>query len=139
MRYIKVFLLVVLFFLVMMFFVQNQQSFSQTMPLKLDLLFMAPLESAPLPFYTLLIICFVLGGLCVLAMLLWDRLSLSAKATMTGMRARTLEKDLVKSVKNTEAVQKKLEEAEARIAQLTSDLEEARKPVPAFTNDFNQN
>ena len=62
MRYIKVLLLVVLFFLIMMFFVQNQGAFSQTMPLKLDLLFIAPLESAPLPFYTLLVICFVLGG-----------------------------------------------------------------------------
>ena len=129
MRYIKVLLLVVLFFLIMMFFVQNQGAFSQTMPLKLDLLFIAPLESAPLPFYTLLVICFVLGGLCVLAMLLWDRLSLSAKVTMSNMRARTFEKDLQNSVKNTEAVQKKLEEAEAKIAKLTEELEQAKKPA----------
>ena len=129
MRYIKVLLLVVLFFLIMMFFVQNQGAFSQTMPLKLDLLFIAPLESAPLPFYTLLVICFVLGGLCVLAMLLWDRLSLSAKVTMSNMRARTFEKDLQKSDKNTEAVQKKLVEAEAKIAKLTEELEQAKKPA----------
>ena len=61
MRYIKVLLLVILFFLVMMFFVQNQSAFSQAVALKLDLLFLPPVESAPLPFYTLLIICFVLG------------------------------------------------------------------------------
>lgn len=127
MRYIKVLLLVVLFFLIMMFFVQNQGSFSQTMPLKLDLLFVDPMESAPLPFYTLLVICFVLGGICVLAMLLWDRLSLSAKVTMVSMRARALEKDLQKSIKNTEAVQKKLTEAEAEIAKLKEELEQARK------------
>ena len=48
MRYIKVLLLVILFFLVMMFFVQNQAAFSQAVPLKLDLLFMPALESAPL-------------------------------------------------------------------------------------------
>ncbi len=81
MRYIKVLLLVILFFLVMMFFVQNQSAFSQAVALKLDLLFLPPVESAPLPFYTLLIICFVLGALCILAMLMWDRVSLSAKLT----------------------------------------------------------
>lgn len=52
MRYIKVLLLVILFFLVMMFFVQNQSAFSQAVALKLDLLFLPPVESAPLPFYT---------------------------------------------------------------------------------------
>ncbi|MEG2140008.1 MAG: hypothetical protein RRY20_04380 [Bilophila sp.] len=114
MRYIKVLLLVILFFLVMMFFVQNQQSFSQAMPLRLDLLILAPLESAPLPFYTLLIICFVLGALCVLGMLMWDRITLSAKLTMLNMRARGLEKELQKATKATELVQQKLDAAEAK-------------------------
>ena len=94
MRYIKVLLLVILFFLVMMFFVQNQSAFSQAVALKLDLLFLPPVESAPLPFYTLLIICFVLGALCILAMLMWDRVSLSAKLTMANMRARGFRRSL---------------------------------------------
>ena len=108
MRYIKVLLLVILFFLVMMFFVQNQSAFSQAVALKLDLLFLPPVESAPLPFYTLLIICFVLGALCILAMLMWDRVSLSAKLTMANMRARGFEKDVAKALKTNEALQKKL-------------------------------
>ena len=101
MRYIKVLLLVILFFLVMMFFVQNQSAFSQAVALKLDLLFLPPVESAPLPFYTLLIICFVLGALCILAMLMWDRVSLSAKLTMANMRARSFEKDVAKALKSS--------------------------------------
>ena len=101
MRYIKVLLLVILFFLVMMFFVQNQSAFSQAVALKLDLLFLPPVESAPLPFYTLLIICFVLGALCILAMLMWDRVSLSAKLTMANMRARGFEKDVAKALKSS--------------------------------------
>ena len=113
MRYIKVLLLVILFFLVMMFFVQNQSAFSQAVALKLDLLFLPPVESAPLPFYTLLIICFVLGALCILAMLMWDRVSLSAKLTMANMRARGFEKDVAKALKTNEALQKKLDAAEA--------------------------
>ena len=116
MRYIKVLLLVILFFLVMMFFVQNQSAFSQAVALKLDLLFLPPVESAPLPFYTLLIICFVLGALCILAMLMWDRASLSAKA-----------------LKTNEALQKKLDAAEAKAAQLAEDVENAKKSASALT------
>ena len=127
MRYIKVLLLVILFFLVMMFFVQNQSAFSQAVALKLDLLFLPPVESAPLPFYTLLIICFVLGALCILAMLMWDRVSLSAKLTMANMRARGFEKDVAK------ALQKKLDAAEAKAAQLAEDVENAKKSASALT------
>ena len=127
MRYIKVLLLVILFFLVMMIFVQNQGAFSQAVPLKLDLLFLPPVESAPMPFYTLLIICFVLGALCILAMLMWDRVSLSAKLTVANMRVRSLEKELAKAAKSTEAVQKKLEASEAKAAQLADDVENAKK------------
>lgn len=127
MRYIKVLLLVILFFLVMMFFVQNQGAFSQAVPLKLDLLFLPPVESAPMPFYTLLIICFVLGALCILAMLMWDRVSLSAKLTVANMRVRSLEKELAKAAKSTEAVQKKLEASETKAAQLADDVENAKK------------
>ena len=132
MRYIKVLLLVILFFLVMMFFVQNQSAFSQAVALKHDLLFLPPVESAPLPFYTLLIICFVLGALCILAMLMWDRLSLSAKLTMANMRVRGLEKDLSKALKNTEQVESKLAASENKVAQLTDDMEQAQKSADAF-------
>ena len=111
----------------MMFFVQNQSAFSQAVALKLDLLFLPPVESAPLPFYTLLIICFVLGALCILAMLMWDRVSLSAKLTMANMRARGFEKDVAK------ALQKKLDAAEAKAAQLAEDVENAKKSASALT------
>ena len=52
MRYIKVFLLVLIFFIVMMFFVQNQASFADPVVLKLDLLVMEPIETIPLPLYS---------------------------------------------------------------------------------------
>lgn len=118
MRYLKVLLLVLLFFVVMMFFVQNQTSLSQNIPLTLDLLLLPPMESAPMPFYTLLIVCFVLGGLCILAMLMWDRVAISTKLTLSAMRIRSLEKELGKSMKQMEQVQQKLTDAEATIENL---------------------
>lgn len=117
MRYVKVLLLVVLFFLVMMFFVQNQGVFSQAMGLKLDLLFIPPMESAPLPFYTLLLICFLLGALCTLLMLVWDRLTISARLARANMRIRSLEKELQKASKVQEDIQLKVANAETRAAE----------------------
>lgn len=137
MRYIKVLLLVVLFFLIMMFFVQNQGAFSQTMPLKLDLLFIAPLESAPLPFYTLLVICFVLGGLCVLAMLLWDRLSLSAKVTMSNMRAAPLKRTSRSPSRTLKPYRKSLKKPKPRSPSLRKNSNRPKSPPPSFPSKTN--
>lgn len=117
----------------MMFFVQNQSAFSQAVALKLDLLFLPPVEPAPLPLYTLLVICFVLGALCILAMLMWDRASLSVKLTMTNIRARGFEKDVAKALKTSGALQKKFDAVEAKAVQLAEDVENAKRSASALT------
>ena len=114
MRYIKVFLAIVFFYFVMLFFVQNQVSLSQTMQLKLDLMFAPPMESVPLSFYMLALICFLLGGVCALIMLLWDRLSLAAQLGSSRRRLKTAENELAKSSENLETLKKELAQAVAR-------------------------
>ena len=74
MRYIKVFLLVLVFFVVMMFFVQNQASFSDPVTLRLDVLFLPSMESMPIPLYAIMLACFAVGAVLVLLMLIWDRI-----------------------------------------------------------------
>lgn len=96
MRYIKVFVLVILFFLVMMFFVQNQASFADPVALKFDLFFLPPIETLPLPLYSIMLICFALGALLVLSMLMWDRMTLSARVMSSRRKLTTLEKKYVK-------------------------------------------
>lgn len=134
MRYLKVLILVILFFLIMTFFVQNQEAFSQASALKLDLLFCSPIESSPLPFYSLLIISFVLGALCVLIMLMWDRLSLSARLGSTKMKVNSLEKELAKARKENEEAQKQVEEAQALAKKLGEELE-AKKAIGTVSFD----
>ena len=107
MRYIKVFLFVLLFFLIMMLFVQNQASFSDPVTLKFDPLFAPAMESIPLPRYALLLICFALGAGLVLAMLVWDRLSLSSRLAVATRRGN--------------ALQKQLDKANAQIEKLTAE------------------
>ena len=107
MRYIKVFLFVLLFFLIMMLFVQNQASFSDAVTLKFDPLFAPAMESIPLPRYALLLICFAMGAGLVLAMLVWDRLSLSSRLAVASRRGN--------------ALQKQLDKANAQIEKLTAE------------------
>ncbi|MBR3880333.1 MAG: LapA family protein [Mailhella sp.] len=124
MRYIKVFLLVLLFFVIMMLFVQNQASFSDSVTLTFDTMFGPTFKSIPMPRYALLLISFALGALLVLAMLLWDRLSLSSRLGAARRRGNSL--------------QKQLDKANAQIAKLTedkkkfeADLEAAKEAVKA--------
>ncbi len=96
MRYIKVFLLIIVFFLAMIFFVQNQASFEDSIVLKFDLMFVPSVESIPVPLYAIMLICFTAGGLLVLLMLLWDRVSLSARCAAAKSKASGLNKKLIK-------------------------------------------
>lgn len=112
MRYIKVFLLILLFFVVMMLFVQNQPSFSDSVVLKFDPMFMPELTSTPLPRYALLLICFALGAAVVLAMLLWDRLSLSSRLAASRRRENALRKQLEKITAEKEKLEASIKAAE---------------------------
>lgn len=132
MRYLKVFFLVLLFFFVMLFFVQNQPAFSTTMPLKLDLMLNGwTFESKPVPFYTLLLVCFLLGALITLLMLVWDRMSLSTRLTFTSMKARGLEKDAGRYRKAAEQTDAKLSEMNAKL----TELDKANKELKTQLKD----
>ena len=114
MRYLKVFLAIVFFYFVMLFFVQNQEALSQTMQLRLDLMFVPPVESLPLSFYMLSLICFLFGGICTLLMLLWDRLSMSAQLGGSRRKLRAAEKQLTNTSEALEALKKELGQTVAR-------------------------
>lgn len=124
MRYLKVFLLVLIFFIVMMFFVQNQPSFADPVVLKLDLFVVPAMETIPLPLYSVMLICFALGALIVLAMLMWDRLALSSRAMNARRRAASLEKKLAKSEADLAQLNAKFTETENK---LKAELDAAEK------------
>lgn len=121
MRYIKVLCLVLLFFFVMMFFVQNHDVFSHAMSLKLDLVVIPGMESSPMPFYTLLLLAFLIGALCSFGMLVFDRVSMTAKLAKATMTIRSLEKELKRKGGSTN------ESSEIEDAVKEFDSEEAKK------------
>ncbi len=131
MRYIKVLLGVIVFFLVMLFFVQNQTAFSQTTNLKLDLVLYTFETTGPVHFYTLLLITFLLGALVCFLMLVWDRLSLSGRVGISKMKIRSLERDLDRTEKNRDVLIKQIEDLEKKLgiaeAKLAEELDEEQE------------
>jgi lipopolysaccharide assembly protein A len=100
MRFVKVVFLILLFFISMMFFIQNTEVLSQSMSLKLSLFTESlTLKSVPLPFYFLLLIGFVLGGALVLFYFLLDKIRLTKALKHNKGRIAKLEQE-VNSLRN---------------------------------------
>ena len=96
MRYVKVLLLAVVFFLSLVFFFQNQASLSQQLVLTLNLFFSPPMSSIPLPFYFLVVAAFALGALFTLCFLVWDKVNLSARLLKHKWQISSLEREVEK-------------------------------------------
>ena len=86
MRYVKVLLLAILFFLALVFFFQNQNALSQNLVLTLNLFFLPPMASIPLPFYFMVVAAF----------LVWDKVNLSARLMKSKWRVSSLEREVEK-------------------------------------------
>ncbi len=125
MRYIKVFLLVLLFFVIMMLFVQNQASFSDSVTLTFDTMFGPAFKSMPIPRYALLLLSFALGAVVVLSMLLWDRLSLSSRLGAARRRGNSLQKQLDKANAQIQKLTAEKDKAAADLAAAQEALKEA--------------
>ena len=96
MRYIKVLLLVLIFFITMLFLFQNQETLARDMALKLNLFFLPPMKPVTLPTYFILLTGFLLGALFSMAFFLWDKLSLSARLMKAQWKVRNLEKEVAR-------------------------------------------
>ncbi len=129
MRYLKVFLGVVLFYVVVLFFVQNHDFLSQTMPLKFDLMFIPAQESLPVPQYALMLICFLIGALCTLSMLIWDRITISTSLAVSNRKVKGVEKELAKAKINSDAYKAELEAAKLNIAELEEKQKELQSEI----------
>ncbi len=128
MRYLKVFLMVVILFFVMMLFVQNMGSFSDPVTLKFDPMFFPAVTSIPLPRYSLLLISFVAGAALVLFMLMWDRVTLSSRLSAARRRIAGMEKKLRIAADEKEKLLAALKSAEEAV---TSETEKAAKAEKA--------
>lgn len=103
MRYVKVLLLAILFFLTLVFFFQNQGALSQEMVLTLNLFFIPSMSSIALPFYFLVLAAFFVGALLTLCFLVWDKVNLSARLMKSKWRVSSLEREVEKLQKKVDS------------------------------------
>lgn len=136
MRYIKVLLLAIFFFLSLVFFFQNQTALSQSMVLTFNLFFLPPVSSIALPFYFLLIVAFACGVLLSLAFLVWDKLNSSAKLMKQRWRISSLERAVAKGKKQAEAqaaraefLEKQGKEQQLKTTQAVADAVKADESI----------
>ena len=94
MRFIRVFLAILIFFLAVIFVVQNSDFLGETVQLRMDLFVLPVQKTIPLPFYFIVLVAFLLGGLLAIAFLLLDRIRLGLGLTSARRRIKHLEREL---------------------------------------------
>lgn len=94
MRFIKIPLMIVIFLLVVIFLVENHAVFSQTMIVRLDLLYGVNWSSPEMPIYFYLAFCFLVGFVVCLLLLLSDRIKNSRALRKCQKNVRALEQEI---------------------------------------------
>lgn len=134
MRYIKVLLMVLLIFLALVFFFQNQKPLSQEMVLTLNLFFVPPMSSISLPLYFVVASAFVVGAVLATCFFWWNKVSMSTRLMTSKWRVRSLEKELLKAQKAIATQDKREAILKAKAAREekkeTPAIETAAAPVP---------
>ncbi len=94
MRFIRVLLAICVFFLAVIFVVQNSEFLGQTTQFKLDLFVSEARQTIPLPLYFVILTAFLLGGLTAIIFLLCDRIRLGLKLCKARRKIKHLEREL---------------------------------------------
>jgi lipopolysaccharide assembly protein A len=98
MRYIKVLLLTLFFFVSMVFFIQNNEVLSKLLVLKLELLDLHFI-SRELPFYLIVLLSFVVGSIFSMSYFLIEKVRLSKELKAANAKLAALEQE-VTSLRN---------------------------------------
>ncbi|WP_045222582.1 LapA family protein [Desulfonatronum thioautotrophicum] len=98
MRYLKVLLLTLFFFVSMVFFIQNNEMLANELILKLEL-FDASFVSRELPFYLIVLLSFVVGSVFSMSYFLAEKIRLNHELKASKAKLAALEQE-VTSLRN---------------------------------------
>ncbi len=93
MRFVKFVLLVLFFLAFMVFFVQNNAQLSTALELKFNM-FMLNYQSAPIPFYMVMLLFFVCGALFSTLFFVIDRIRIGSQLREAQYKKNSLESEL---------------------------------------------
>ncbi len=128
MRYIKVLLLTLFFFVSMVFFIQNNEVLSNELVLKM-VLFDMSFVSRELPFYLVVLLSFVVGSLFSMSYFLGEKIRLSRELKAANAKQAALEQE-VTSLRNLPLEEETYPATSPKTVPATSIEEE---PYPAQT------
>ncbi len=94
MRFVKVILIVIFFFVSMLFFVQNKEVLTQAFVLSLDVPGLPTLHSVPVALYVLVLCAFLAGGLLCTAWFFLDKIRQNRQMREYQNRLVGLEREL---------------------------------------------
>jgi chromate transport protein ChrA len=98
MKYLRIAVLILLFFLSMLFFVQNQEVLSKTTRFYLSI-FSLELHSKEIPYYLIILVGFVAGAFLTLAYFLTEKIRQGAELKRSKSKIKGLEEE-VNSLRN---------------------------------------
>lgn len=93
MRFVKFIVLVLFFLAFMVFFVQNNAQLSTALELKFNM-FMLNYQSAPIPFYLVMLLFFVFGALFGTLFFVLDRIRIGSQLREAQSKTKSLESEL---------------------------------------------
>ncbi len=123
MRYIKVLIIVFLFFFCMIFFVQNTEILSTTIKLKFHL-FGFNFTSSPIPVYVFILVAFVVGAIVSMLYFILEKIRHVQEIKRYKERLKNLEEE-VDSLRRTP-----LQETESPYSYSSENTEESNMQTP---------
>lgn len=108
MRYLKLLAIIILFFLAMVFFIQNIEVFNTKLAMQFNL-FGQKWSSSPIPVYIYILVAFVIGGIVSMFYFLLDKLRQGKKLRTYQNQIKSLQAEL-NSLKNKPTKEKEIPE-----------------------------
>ncbi len=128
MKFFKAIVLILFFFISMIFFVQNTETLTQEIIIKIDIFQWWNISSPPSPIYLLILLSFALGASFTTLFFLTERIRLSSIAKKQQKNSSQIQKLLAKTKTELEATKMELN-------QLKQIKEEISQPSFSSTND----
>ncbi len=126
MKFVKAIILILFFFISMIFFVQNTETLTQEIIIKIDIFQWWNISSPPSPIYLLILLSFALGAILTTLFFLTERIRLNSVAKKQQKNSNQTQKLLTKTKMELETTKAELE----KIKQLKEEISR-----PSFSSD----
>lgn len=139
MKFFKAIILILFFFISMIFFVQNTETLTQEIIIKIDIFQWWNISSPPSPIYLLILLSFALGASFTTLFFLTERIRLSSIAKKQQKNSNQIQKLLTKTKAELEITRAELKQIKEEISQPSFSSTNDSYPFSTQNDDEEQN